>query len=94
MPTLPWRGRRGATPEGARAALDLEPPNTAAWFARRLSWLADPAEYVADVPGEAVLAYVRGRGEDDYLVVLPPDVRPRRLPTLPEPIRPGSAVTP
>ena len=29
-----------------------------------------------------------------YLVVLPPDVRPRRLLTLPEPIRPESAVTP
>ena len=52
------------------------------------------AVFVVTVPESVVLAYVGDRGEEDYLVMLPPDVRPRRLLTLPEPIRPGSAVAP
>ena len=72
-------------------------PSTAAWFATRFAeWgdAHDPAVFVVRVAASAVRAYVTNRGEEDYLVVLPPDVRPRRLLTLPEPIRPGSAVAP
>jgi len=72
-------------------------PSTAARFATRFAeWgdANDPAVFVVRVAASAVLAYVTDRGEDDYLVVLPPDVRPRRLLTLPEPIRSGSAVIP
>ena len=72
-------------------------PSTAAWFATRFAeWgdAHDPAVFVVRVAASAVRAYVTNRGEEDYLVVLPPDVRPRRLLTLPEPIRPESAVTP
>ena len=47
-----------------------------------LGWAAPHA-------ASAVRAYVTDRGEDDYLVVLPPDVRPRRLLTLPEPTTRG-----
>jgi len=72
-------------------------PSTAARFATRFAeWgdAHDPAVFVVRVAASAVLAYVTDRGEDDYLVVLLPDVRPRRLLTLPEPIRSGSAVIP
>ena len=93
----PCRLYRGVAGEArhrkARGLHWTSSPNTAAWFARCFSWLADPAVYVVDVPGEAVLAYVRDRGEDDYLVALVPGIRPRRLPELPEPIRPRSSAT-
>jgi hypothetical protein len=59
----------------------------------RFTVLHDPAVYVVDVPASAVLAYVADRGEADYLVLLPPHIRPQRLVELPEPAPPhGDAV--
>ena len=90
-----YRGVHGRGP--ARKVRGLHwtsSPSTAAWFAARWPGVHDPAVFVVTVPESVVLAYVGDRGEEDYLVMLPPDVRPRRLPTLPEPIRAGSAATP
>ena len=90
-----YRGVHGRGP--ARKVRGLHwtsSPSTAAWFATRWPGVHDPAVFVVTVPESVVLAYVGDRGEEDYLVMLPPDVRPRRLPTLPEPIRRRSAVTP
>jgi hypothetical protein len=43
--------------------------------------LKDPAVYGAVIPASCVLAYLAdGRKEDEYLVQLPDDVRPERVP--------------
>lgn len=67
----PHRRVRGFSWTGSR--------DQAAWFARRFG-LADPAVYRVTVGEEHVLAYSDDRQEDEYLVLLPPNVRPRRLP--------------
>jgi len=93
-----YRGVHGRGPARKVGGLHwTSSPSTAARFATRFAeWgdAHDPAVFVVRVAASAVLAYVTDRGEDDYLVGLLPDVRPRRLLTLPEPIRSGSAVIP
>jgi hypothetical protein len=54
----------------------------ATWFARRFSYLEDPTVYRVTAPEAAVLAYVnaeKGRDEQEFLVLLPPTVRPMRV---------------
>ena len=49
----------------------------AAWFARRFD-LPDPAVYRVTVDEAHVLAYVSDRAEEELLLVLPEDARPKR----------------
>lgn len=53
----------------------------AAWFARRSAkfGLVDPAVYEATVDHSAVLAYSNDRKEQEFIVMLPPTVRTRRI---------------
>ena len=52
----------------------------AQWFAWRFPDLFfDPAVYRVTVEKDSVLAYMNERGEDEYLVLLPKNVRPVRL---------------
>ena len=53
-------------------------PTKAAWFAERLL-LPDPAVFTVTVDADAVLAYSNARREDEYVVMLPDSVRPRRV---------------
>jgi hypothetical protein len=59
----------------------------ARWFAGRhvyfdeqpAPWAVDPAVYLIKIGAEHVAAYCRSRHEDEYVVLLPPQVRPRLL---------------
>lgn len=50
----------------------------AKWFAK---WFerADPAVFTVTVERSAVLAYTNARTEDEFIVILPADARPRRV---------------
>ena len=51
----------------------------ARWFAQRFAELGDPAVFTVTVTEAEVLAHVKCRDEDEYLVRVPPRVRPRRV---------------
>jgi hypothetical protein len=51
----------------------------AAWFAYRPE-LDDPSVYKVTVPEDAVLAYTNQRSEQEFIVLLPPNIRPKRIP--------------
>lgn len=53
--------------------------DSAIWFAKRFPDLADPAVFRASIPLGAVLWYSNGRQEQEYVVLLPEDVKPKRV---------------
>ena len=65
-------------------------PNTAAWFATRFEHLPDPAVYTITVDRKDIYIYTDERNEDEYIVKLPREMTPRRLKTMPAPIRPSN----
>lgn len=83
-PFILYRGVAGKGP--ARRVRGLSwtgDQSKAAWFADRgaLWGLADPAVMVSQVPDQSVVAYSNDRAEDEYIVLLAPHARIRRLPS-------------
>jgi hypothetical protein len=71
--------------------------DTACWYAHRFKNLADPVVYQAVVDKEHVLAYSHqgetGRGEDEYIILLPPSVKVQRIMNASETSRRAEAKT-
>jgi len=83
----PFTVYRGVTGRGtARRVRGLSwtgSVDMACWFAHRFGDLSDPAVFQVTVEEKDVLAYSHkgetGRGEDEYLILLPPSVKPQRI---------------
>jgi uncharacterized protein len=68
-------------------------PHTAAWFADYWSRRAadsDPAVFEYTVKPERVLFYLNDRDEQEFVIDLPHQARPRRLAKMPKPEKPPS----
>jgi hypothetical protein len=59
-------------------------PACAAWFAKRYTWLNDPAVFTVTVERDRVFAFINHRNENEFLVDLEPDAKVRRLRKLPD----------
>jgi hypothetical protein len=53
--------------------------DTARWFANRFPRLEDPAILTMTIDAEHIYAYDSGRNEREFIVSVPPDVKPSRL---------------
>jgi hypothetical protein len=51
----------------------------AEWFAKRFPLLEDPTILTITIEAEHVYAYDNGRGEREFIVVIPPGVKPDRM---------------
>ncbi len=49
------------------------------WFASLFDYLGDPAVFRVTVDETDILGYYNGRNEEEFLVMLPPRARPKRL---------------